>query len=169
MDANNAFIQERAFMNSQNFHTNKEAGQSGFTLVELMITVAIIAILAAVAIPNYSAYVIRGKLVDATSGLADYRVRLEQYYQDNRNYGPAAGACVPAVPTSKYFTISCLVGATNQTYTATATSIVNQGLGAAGDYTYTLTELNARATTQFAGAAPSPVAPCWLTKKGDSC
>jgi type IV pilus assembly protein PilE len=142
--------------------------QRGFTLVELMITVAIIAILTAIAVPNYSAYVIRGKLVDATSGLADYRVRLEQFYQDNRNYGAATVACTPAVPTSKYFTISCLVGATNQTYTATATSIVNQGLGAAGDYTYTLNETNTRATTKFAGATPS-VTTCWLTKKGDSC
>jgi type IV pilus assembly protein PilE len=143
--------------------------QRGFTLIELMVTVAIIAILAAVAIPNYSAYVIRGKLVDATSALASFRVQLEQYYQDNRIYGPAGAACAPVVPTSKYFTVSCLVGATNQTYTATATSIVSQGLGAAGDYTYTLTETNVRATTKFAGAAPSPAAACWLTKKGDSC
>jgi type IV pilus assembly protein PilE len=149
-------------------HFSRSSHQSGFTLIEVMITVAIIAILSAIAVPNYSAYVIRGKLVDATSGLADFRVRLEQYYQDNRNYGPAAGACGAAVPTSKYFSFTCTVGATNQTYTVTAASIANQGLGAASDYTYTLNELNTRATTKFAGATPS-VTTCWLTKKGDSC
>ncbi|HUV99447.1 MAG TPA: prepilin-type N-terminal cleavage/methylation domain-containing protein, partial [Gallionella sp.] len=46
----------------------------GFTLIELMIVVAVIAILSAIAIPAYNDYVIRGKLVDATTQLSDGRI-----------------------------------------------------------------------------------------------
>ena len=66
----------------------------GFTLIELMITVAIVAILAAIAYPNYRNYVIRGQLVDATQGLSAVRANMERYYQDNRSY-LAVGAFNP--------------------------------------------------------------------------
>ena len=67
--------------------------QRGFTLIELMVTVAIIAVLAAIAVPNYRDYVTRGKLVEASAGLSDARVKMEQYFQDNRTY---PGGCVTA-------------------------------------------------------------------------
>ena len=51
-----------------------------------MIVVAVIAILAVVAIPAYGDYVIRGKLVDATTQLSDGRIKMEQFFQDNRAY-----------------------------------------------------------------------------------
>ena len=53
----------------------------GFTLIEVMITVAVIAILAAVALPNYVEYVTRSRLVEAKTNLSDMRTRLEQYYK----------------------------------------------------------------------------------------
>jgi type IV pilus assembly protein PilE len=137
---------------------------NGFTLVELMITVAIIGILSAVAIPSYSNYVVRGKLVEATGELANGRIRFEQYFQDNRNYDNAETAVCPAA--TKYFTYNC-VTPTATTYTITAVSVANQGLGAAGDYTYTINESNIKATTQFAGAASTET--CWLMKEGDTC
>ena len=56
----------------------------GFTLIELMIAVAIIAILAAIAIPSYSEYVRRGRITEAISALSGMRVKMEQYFQDNR-------------------------------------------------------------------------------------
>ena len=86
----------------------------GFTLIELMIVVAIIGILSMIGIPAYNDYVTRGKLVDATSKLADMRIQLEQYYQDNRNYGSTSSSCGIAMPTSKYFTISCKWGASSR-------------------------------------------------------
>lgn len=143
--------------------------QTGFTLIELMITVAIIAILASIAYPSYTSYVRRGKITDAHAALADYRIKLEQYYQDNRNYGTAGGTCGATAPTATYFTLSCTAGNPAQTYTATAASNTGQGLGdSAGDYTYTIDEANNRSTTKFAGAALSPAKSCWLVR-GDEC
>lgn len=152
----------------------------GFTLIELMIVVAIISILAGIAIPQYNQYVIRSKLTDGQSVFADYRTRLEQFYQDNRNYGTAGSQCGDAdadgnvneggdaaLPTSKYFGFACTVDAGGQGYNATATSTANSGLGSAGDYTYTLDEANARATTKFAGAVVAKT--CWITSAGQSC
>jgi type IV pilus assembly protein PilE len=140
---------------------------NGFTLIELLIVVTIIGILSVIALPSYSIYVARGKITEAHSLLADYRVRIEQYYQDYRNYGAAGGNCGAVAPASQhqYFTLSCVAGTPAQTYTASATSNAGQGLGAAGDYTYTINELNAKATTKFKGYAVAK--PCWLVKGGE--
>jgi type IV pilus assembly protein PilE len=147
--------------------------QRGFTLIELMVVVVIVAILAAVAIPNYSQYVIRGKLVEAPSTLANLRVRMEQYFQDNRTYPTACvtgtpGATEIQMPTLAYFSYACPAASlTGTTYTITATSKTGQGLGAAGDYTYTLNQSNSQATTKFAGATCT--ATSWVLKKGGGC
>lgn len=142
--------------------------RNGFTLIELMIAVAVIALLSAVALPSYSSYVARGKMIEATSALADYRVKMEQYFQDNRNYGTANGSCPVTVLPSQYFTYSCLVGAAtpSATYTATATSIAGSLGNTTGDYTYSVNETNAKLTTQFKGAAVSKS--CWLLR-GSEC
>lgn len=141
----------------------------GFTLIELMIVVAVIAILSSIAIPAYGNYVIRGKLVDATTQLSDGRIKMEQYFQDNRVYDTSTGGTPPCPASTKYFAITCAETAT--TYTLTAASNAGQGLGAAGDYTYTINESNTKITVKFAGVAMNQVAPqqCWLMKQGDSC
>ena len=69
----------------------RRARASGFTLIEIMIVVAIVGILAAIAYPSYSEYVQRSRIMDATSGLNDVRTRMEQYFQDNRTYANANG------------------------------------------------------------------------------
>ena len=58
----------------------------GFTLVELMVTVAIIAVLAAVAIPAYSNYINRAKQSDAIIGLKAAQMAQEQYFSENHAY-----------------------------------------------------------------------------------
>jgi len=143
--------------------------QRGFTVIELMITVAIIAILAAVALPAYNDYVQRSKLVEAFSALADFRVRMEQFYQDNRRYdGAGLNGCGAAAPNSKYFTFACApAAAPAQTYTITATGVANQGLT---NFVYTLNEANVRATTTLGtGWSGAPNATCWVRRKDGSC
>lgn len=65
---------------------------AGFSLIELMIVVAIIGILAAIAFPSYNNYVLRGKRAEARNALMDLAAREERYYSDNNKYiGTLAG------------------------------------------------------------------------------
>lgn len=144
----------------------------GFTLVELMIVVVIVGILASIAVPAYGNYVLRGKLTEAMTELAAARVSLEQYYQDNRNYGSSAIACgvaMPASPAVKYFTYACnwgVGGTTSQTFTVKATGVATQGTDG---FVYTIDQSNAKRTTD--APADWGVMPmnCWINKKGQTC
>lgn len=60
--------------------------QQGFSLIELMIVVVIVAILAAVAIPSYRSYMVRSRRVDATRALTDLAARQERYLYSNNTY-----------------------------------------------------------------------------------
>ncbi len=132
----------------------------GFTLIEMMIVVAIIAILAAIAVPAYTQYIQRGKIAEATSTLADLRVRLEQWYQDNRVYSNG-GSCGVAMPTTGYFAFTC-ANADAQQFVVTAT-----GQGDMAGFQFTINHANARATVSFAGVTVNKT--CWMQRKGDSC
>lgn len=143
----------------------------GFTLIEVMIVVAIIAILASVAMSSYSDYVMRAKITDATAGLSDLRVRMEQSFQDNRSFlnlaGPIptpntrCGAVLPVSRSTDNFSFSCVATAT--TYTITAT-----GQNAMAGFSYTVDESNVRQTTgAHTGWATS--ASCWVTTKAGPC
>ena len=137
----------------------------GFTLIELMIVVAIIAILAAVALPSYISYVQRGRIVDATNQLTTMRVRLEQFYQDNRSYGSTASACGVANPANTdSFVFSCTWGTTssNQSFLITAT-----GQATMNGYTFTIDEANTRQTTAFPGTTVPQN--CWISRAGQTC
>ncbi|MBN8463405.1 MAG: prepilin-type N-terminal cleavage/methylation domain-containing protein [Dechloromonas sp.] len=136
----------------------------GFTLIELMMVVAIVAILAAVALPSYTDYLRRSQVQEAFAELANLRIKLEQYYQDNRNYG--AAACGDGVPAVNFniggrFTYACALANNGQSYTLTATGNLERAVG----HVYTLNNANARATTSFKGAAVNRA--CWLVRGGE--
>lgn len=138
-------------------------GQSaGFTLIELMIVVAIVGILAAIAVPSYSDYVTRGKIPDATSNLASKRIQMEQFFQDNRTYA-GAPACNADSVSSQHFDFSCLVPGTATVYTLQAV-----GKNTMVGFTYTIDQNNARATPSVKAGWTSN-ATCWVTKKDGSC
>jgi type IV pilus assembly protein PilE len=145
---------------------------AGFTLIELMITVAIVAILASVGYPAYTDYLRRGQLPEATAALSDYRVKMEQYFQDYKNYGTTnGGSCangtnapgwntfVPA--NAKFFTYGCVTSVTG--YTVTATGAAGRAVG----HVYTVNESNQQRTTQFKGQTVTGKN-CWLVK-GSEC
>lgn len=123
----------------------------------------LLGILAAIAIPNYSRYVTRGNLVEATNALSEYRVRMEQFYQDNRAYQNVGGNCGAALPANlQNFAITCAIAAAGQAYTATATGAA----GAAG-FVYTINQANARATTALPaswGSLPADAGTRWVTR-----
>ena len=143
---------------------------AGFTLIEMMVAVVLVSILASIAIPSYRSYLRRGQLAEAFTTLADMRVKLEQYYQDNKFYGASpTSSAAPTLPTygafpvtGKYFTVDIdnLGGAPSQTYRLIATGSGGNTTG----YTYTLNQNGIKGTTQFEGQAAS--AACWQTKAG---
>jgi prepilin-type N-terminal cleavage/methylation domain-containing protein len=139
----------------------------GFTLIELMITVAIVAILTTIAYPNYRDYVIRGQLVDATQGLSAVRANMERYYQDNRTYLPVGiftPPCGAAVIISGRFSITC-PGSTATSFRATAVGTAGQLTG----FSFTVDQNNAQATVVTSPPAPGSFLGCataWITKTG---
>ncbi len=138
-------------------------GDQGFTLIELMIVVAVVALLSAIALPAYNGYVFRSRLPAGLDALTAFQTRMEQRYQDVGNYGSGSD-CALAGSTVGDFTITCALGSgadANQHFTATAT-----GSGPTAGVVYTVDEQGTRRTTSHPKGVPS--GNCW-SLRGATC
>ncbi len=155
----------------------------GFTLIELMISVVVIAVLTAIALPSYSDYVTRSKLAEAWAHLADLRVKMEQAYLDNRRYSTNAGGgtCgiaggnTPTAQGARYFDFTCAssnpTAAGDQQYVLTAAGKASETLDGIA---FTINHSNTKATTVTASTPMASKgyqtnATCWVRKKPQQC
>lgn len=98
----------------------------GFTLIELMVVVAIIAILAAFAVPNYLRYGLRARRADAQQSLLRIASAQERYYSTNNGYATSLTAIGFTLTTSEkgYYTLSLDPASTSTSkFTAVATPV----------------------------------------------
>ena len=108
-------------------HSNKQSNsrystifcQTGFTLIELMVTIAIIAILAAIVVPSYNAQMHKTRRSDAQTALMQIAQSLERCRSDTNAYDDAA-CTVPTLSDQKYYDISISRDTTTYTITAAA-------------------------------------------------
>jgi type IV pilus assembly protein PilE len=106
--------------------------QRGFTLLELMIVVIVVAILAAIAIPSYRQYVLRAHRTDAQRQLIDAAARQERYFYSNNAYASALSdlgmsSTVPAGATGQDVTYTLSVASASSTdYLFKATPVNGQ-------------------------------------------
>lgn len=130
---------------------------NGFTLLEMLIVVAIAGILASVAYPQYTEYVRRAARADAMVLLLDAANKQEQYYADNRSYTDDLSLInVPTTSENGYFTIAVEVPDSGTSFTITATAAAGAVAGDTACTTFTITDTGVKGST-----GTSDTDDCW--------
>lgn len=139
----------------------------GFTLIEVMITVALLALLAAIGYPQYTNHVATGYITEAHADLMDYKNKMESYYQDEKTYRTGTGSVCGVQPgayntTGKKFAYGCT--AADETFTLTATSSLPllNGMG------FSINNNGAKQTFKQTTATITQ-ATCWAKHRGGAC
>jgi type IV pilus assembly protein PilE len=133
--------------------------QRGFTLIELVVTMAIVALLAAIAYPSYINYVRRGNRTDATRNMVQMAQALERCYSQAFTY--AGCTAVPAGTsnsTQGYYTITVAIASASQ-YTLTAVPNGTPQSGDAPCQTFTLSSAGVQGALDGGGA--DNTGKCW--------
>jgi len=124
---------------------NRRKNDKGFTLIELMITIGIIGILLAVAIPSYSSYLKESRRTDAVVVLLEIAGEQERFFAENNNYaatmadlGYGTGTQNSYASQEGHYNVS-VSAQTARTYTLTATPVANgaQAGDACGNFSVT--------------------------------
>ncbi|MGL5007148.1 MAG: type IV pilin protein [Plesiomonas sp.] len=102
---------------------NKEI-QTGFTLIEMMIAVAIVAIIAAIAIPSYQSHIIKSRRTEVLTQLLQGQLAQEKQWLINKSYHTTPANI--GLINSTYYTFTIPISATANTYTLNATAIGSQ-------------------------------------------
>lgn len=118
----------------------KHASNSGFTLIELMIAVAVLGLLTALALPAYQKQILKSHRTDAKTALLDLAAREERYRSINQSYTSDATALgyssnFPiSVPSASNPTYTLSVSLIGNTFTASATPTGAQASDSCGTY-----------------------------------
>ncbi|MDB5960264.1 MAG: prepilin-type cleavage/methylation protein [Massilia sp.] len=137
--------------------------QKGITLIELMITLAIVGIISAIAIPSYRDYLVRGRLAEAFSTLASLQPNAEQYWSNNRTFVGMDQPPNPFPPSTPNFTYALAPGASNAAYLVTAT-----GRGTVAGFAFTIDQQGNRVTTSVPSGWTANDS-CWVDRRGGTC
>lgn len=131
-------------------------GSAGFTVIELMIVVAVIAILSAIALPSYSAYMARGYRAEARAALMQAAQWMERVATATGTYPSALPNTLKSVPSDTY-SIAANVDTDGLTFTLTATAKGRQANDRCGNYTLT----NAGETGVTGATGGASASECW--------